>query len=99
VIEQLFVTSQGHPYARFRRAHDSGNPTIALSAAADLLQINLADALTLCLTARTGESRETRWPRGCVAPSRAARFTAAIPVAILARERNRGHAKPLREWP
>ena len=34
--EHMFVTSQGSPYSRFRRALDGGNATIALAAAADL---------------------------------------------------------------
>jgi hypothetical protein len=47
--EHLFVTSQGSPYARFRRALDGGNATIALAAAADLPHVGLADALELLL--------------------------------------------------
>ncbi len=43
------MTSQGHPYAVFRRALDSGNVTAALGAAGDLPQIGLTDALALCL--------------------------------------------------
>ncbi len=43
------MTSQGHPYAIFRRALDSGNVTAALGAAGDLPQVGLADALDLCL--------------------------------------------------
>jgi hypothetical protein len=31
--EHLFVTAQGSACARFRRALDSGNPTVALAAA------------------------------------------------------------------
>jgi hypothetical protein len=34
--EHLFVTAQGSAYARFRRALDTGNVTIALAAAAEL---------------------------------------------------------------
>jgi hypothetical protein len=52
LIDHLFVTSQGHPYARFKRALDNGNPVIALSAAAELPYVNLPDALTLCLVMR-----------------------------------------------
>ena len=43
------MTSQGHPYAIFRRALDSGNVTAALGAAGDLPQVGLTDALALCL--------------------------------------------------
>ena len=50
VCEHAFaLTSQGHPYARFRRALDRHNVTDALSAAAELEHVGLADALELCL--------------------------------------------------
>jgi hypothetical protein len=45
----VFVTSQGRPYARFKRALANRNPTIALAAAAELPGVPLADALALCL--------------------------------------------------
>jgi hypothetical protein len=45
----LFVTSQGSPYGRLRRALDTGNATIALSAAAELGSLGLTEALELCL--------------------------------------------------
>ena len=41
------VTSQGHPYARFRRALATGNPVVADAAARELTQLSLADALGL----------------------------------------------------
>jgi hypothetical protein len=63
VIEHLFVASQGDPCARFRRAVDTGNPTIALSAAAELSFVNLADALALCLVMRDGDP--DRYSRAC----------------------------------
>lgn len=47
--EHLFVTSQGHPYARFRRALSTGNPTLAWAAAAELPTLSLVDALALTL--------------------------------------------------
>ena len=47
--EHLFVTSQGSPYGRLRRALDTGNATIALAAAADLDYVSLPDALELVL--------------------------------------------------
>jgi hypothetical protein len=43
------MTLQGSPYARFRRALDTGNPTMALAAASELNSIGLTDALELCL--------------------------------------------------
>ena len=45
----MFVTSQGSAYARFRRALDGGNPTIALAAATELDFVSLPDALELVL--------------------------------------------------
>jgi hypothetical protein len=45
----MFVTSQGSAYGRFRRALDTGNPTIALAAAAELDFVNLPDALEIVL--------------------------------------------------
>lgn len=46
------VTSEGHAYARFRRALDRGNVTAALSAAAELVHVGLVDALKLGLLLR-----------------------------------------------
>ena len=43
------MTSQGPAYGRLRRALDTGNPTIALAAAADLDFVSLPDALELLL--------------------------------------------------
>jgi hypothetical protein len=57
------LTSQGHPYARFKRALDTGNPTIALSAASELPFVNLADALALCALMRDGDPG--RYSRAC----------------------------------
>jgi hypothetical protein len=45
----MFVTSDGRPYARFRRALERGNRTAALSAAREVEAIGLTDALELCL--------------------------------------------------
>ena len=39
------MTSQGSAYGRFRRALDTGNPAIALAAAAELDFVSLPDAL------------------------------------------------------
>ncbi len=47
--EHLFVTSQGSPYARFRRALDSRNATVALATATELDFVSLPDALELVL--------------------------------------------------
>jgi hypothetical protein len=43
------VTSQGSPYARFRRALDSQNATVALATATELDYVSLPDALELVL--------------------------------------------------
>jgi hypothetical protein len=51
----MFVSSQGSPYGRFRRALDDGNATIALAAAADLEHVGLADALELLLIIQDAE--------------------------------------------
>jgi hypothetical protein len=45
--EHLFVTSQGHPYAEFKRALEGGNLWVAEAAARDLPQVSLEDALRL----------------------------------------------------
>ena len=55
------MTSQGHPYARFRRAIRQGNPTLATAAAAELPRMALADALGLVLCyRRAGDVRYER---------------------------------------
>ena len=55
--EHTFVSSEGHAYARFRRALDSRNATVALSAASELEHVGLPDALELCLLLRDQEPR------------------------------------------
>ena len=53
MCEHVFpVTSQGHRYAQFQRALKTGNAHLALAAAAELRQVGLADALSLCLLIR-----------------------------------------------
>ena len=54
------MTSQGHPYARFRRALATGNARIAEAAARDLEHVSLADSLTLCLLYRDDPERYER---------------------------------------
>src|SRR5919201_5840649 len=53
----MFVTSEGHPYAIFRRALERRHVAAAWAAAAGLPQLNLADALALCLLVRDREPR------------------------------------------
>ena len=50
--EHTFVTAQGSPYARLRRALDRANVTEALSAARELRYVGLLEALELCLLLR-----------------------------------------------
>lgn len=48
----MFVTSEGHPYAVFRRAIDRRNLAVAWATASELRRIALADALALLLLVR-----------------------------------------------
>ncbi len=54
------LTSQGHPYAIFRRALERGNATAALAAAGDLPHVALEDALALTLLLRDEPDRYDR---------------------------------------
>jgi hypothetical protein len=49
------MTSDGSPYARFRRALKTGNENLVLTAARELPQIALDDALRICLVFRDGD--------------------------------------------
>lgn len=51
----MFVTSDGSPYARFRRALDIGNEALVLAAARELPHIALDDALRICLVLRDSD--------------------------------------------
>jgi hypothetical protein len=55
ICEHAFVSIKGGPHARFRRALDSGNLTLIRSAAAELPQVSLEDALRICLAVRKAE--------------------------------------------
>ena len=57
----MFVTSQGSPHARFRRALANGEPMHALAAAEDLPSLSLSDSLELCLL--LARARDGRYPR------------------------------------
>jgi hypothetical protein len=63
VCEHLFVTSQGSPDGRFRRALERGNLTEALSAASELRYVGLLEALRALPAAPRQGSREIQ-PRG-----------------------------------
>jgi hypothetical protein len=58
------VTSEGSPYARFRRALETGNELLVLGAARELPQIALDDALRICLILRDGD--RSRYERAAV---------------------------------
>ena len=51
----MFVTSDGNPYARFRRALETGNEALVTAAALELPRIALEDALRICLVLRSGD--------------------------------------------
>jgi hypothetical protein len=55
------VTSQGHPYAVFRRAIERRNVVAAWAAASELQTLSLPDALALCLLVLDREP--ARFPR------------------------------------
>jgi hypothetical protein len=52
----MFVTSDGSPYSRFRRALATGNETLVVAAARELPRISLDDALRVCLVLRDGDA-------------------------------------------
>jgi hypothetical protein len=58
------MTSDGSPYARFRRALETGNEQLVIAAALELPRIALDDALRICLVLRGGDS--TRYDRAAV---------------------------------
>jgi hypothetical protein len=58
------VTSEGNPYARFRRALETGNEALVTAAALELPRIALEDALRICLVLRDGDPR--RYERAAV---------------------------------
>lgn len=58
------MTSDGNPYARFRRALETGNEALVTAAALELPRIALEDALRICLVLRDGDPR--RYERAAV---------------------------------
>ena len=58
------MTSDGSPYARFRRALATGNATLVTAAALELPRIALDDALRICLVFRDGD--RDRYERAAV---------------------------------
>lgn len=49
------MPSDGNPYARFKRALQSGNQALVTSAALELPRVALDDALRICLVLRGGD--------------------------------------------
>jgi hypothetical protein len=68
------VTSQGSPYARFRRALLSKNPGLILPAAAELEHVSLDDALRILVV--LAEKRHPRFEKA------AARFAARVVIEL-----------------
>lgn len=64
LCEHTFVTSDGHGYARFRRALERKNVASAWAAATELAHVSLPDALALCLLLRDREPH--RYQRAAV---------------------------------
>ena len=58
------MTSEGSPYSRFRRALETGNELLVLTAARELPRIALEDALRICLVLRDGDPE--RYDRAAV---------------------------------
>lgn len=55
------MSSEGRPYSRFHRALRSGNLLLIQTAAAELPQVDLADALSICLI--MGAQHDPRFDR------------------------------------
>jgi hypothetical protein len=60
----MFVTSDGSPYSRFRRALETRNELLVIAAAKELPQVGLEDALRICLVLRDGHAE--RYERAAV---------------------------------
>ena len=58
------MTSDGNPYARFRRALETGNEAVVTAAALELPRVALDDALRICLVLRGGDP--ARYERAAV---------------------------------
>jgi hypothetical protein len=86
--EHAFVTSQGSAYSRFRRALATKNPHLVRAAAAELGQVQLEDALDVCLLFLTREPAAfapaaTRWHARFVLERRATPGDAELARAAL----------------
>jgi hypothetical protein len=86
--EHAFVSIKGSPYARFRRALETGNLALIRTAAAELPQVNLDDALRICLVIREREPGSfdraaCRWLARYATQRRATLARLAVAVAAL----------------
>jgi hypothetical protein len=82
------VSIKGSPYAGFRRALDTGNLALIRTAAAELPQVNLDDALRICLVIREREPASfdraaCRWLARYAAERRATLARLAVALAAL----------------
>lgn len=71
----MFVSSDGSPYVRFRRALKTGNEALVVAAALELPHVALDDALRICLVLRNGD--RDRFERAAVVGSAASRWRLA----------------------
>jgi hypothetical protein len=108
IWEHAFVTSQGSAHGRFRKALDNGNAVAALSAAAELPQLGLTDALELCPLrprsralqprgrppARSLLPRSERVPRGSPSGLGRARSISESPTQAGSERPRRSHLPP-----
>jgi hypothetical protein len=74
------MTSEGSPYARFRRALATGNLLLIRAATAELPRVDLGDALSVCMAIRRAEPE--RFERAAL--RWLARFCVERPGATLA---------------
>lgn len=86
----MFVSSQGSPHGRFRKALNDGNARAAVEAAGELPAISLLEALELLrLLARVGDSRYPRaagrWLERYAAERRASLGNLQLVAGALAR--------------
>lgn len=58
------MSTKGSAHSRFRRALETGNPTLVLAAAAELTRVELGDALSICLVLL--DARSPLYPRAAV---------------------------------
>src|SRR5450755_3091394 len=100
------MTSDGSPYARFRRALETGNEMLVLGAARELPQIALDDALRICLVLRDGdpgryERAAVRWLGRFALEARAVtiRDLRAAAAALEALPTLAGHGTPAARRP